>query len=146
VRAVPTGVTITELDHDAPERFVSLRRALGVTSFGVNHMLLQPGERGRIHVHQYQEEAYLVLRGVLTIETEEGLTDLGEGAMARVAPEVRRRLVNLGPAVCSVLALGGSGEHVGRDATAYADWDDRVGGPPQEIPLPDDLPASELRR
>jgi uncharacterized cupin superfamily protein len=139
------GVTVTQLDHDAEERFVSLRRALGVASFGINHMLLRPGERGRIHVHAHQEEVYLVLRGVLTLELEDGERDLGEGALARIAPEVRRRLLNRGPATCSVLALGGAGEHVGRDATAYADWDDRVGGPPQEVPLPGDLPASELR-
>jgi uncharacterized cupin superfamily protein len=140
-----SGVTVTRLDHEAPERFVSLRRALGVTSFGVNHMLLRPGERGRIHRHAHQEEVYLVLRGVLTIETEDGEGDLAEGTMARVAPETRRRLLNRGPGVCSILALGGAGEHVGRDATAYADWDDPLGGPPQEIPLPEDLPASELR-
>lgn len=138
-------VTTTRLDHGSPERFVSLRRALGVTSFGINHMLLRPGERGRIHVHAHQEEVYLVMRGVLTIETADGEMDLAEGEMARVPPHVRRRLVNRGPAVASVIALGGAGEHVGRDATAYADWDDEVGGTPQEIPLPDDLPASELR-
>ncbi len=140
-----TGVSIARLDHDSPERFVSLRRALGVTCLGINQMILRPGERGRIHVHAQQEEIYLVLRGTMTVEVPGESHDLGEGEMMRIGPEVRRRVLNRGPGTCSVLALGGAGGHVGRDATAYADWDDEVGGPPQEIPLPDDLPASELR-
>lgn len=143
--AMDTGTAVTRLDHDAPERFVSLRRALGVSSFGINQMLLRPGERGRIHSHAHQEEVYLVLRGTLTVETDDGARDLGEGELIRVAPQVRRRLVNLGPGVCSLVALGGSGEHHGRDGHAFVGWDDTVGGTPQEIPLPDDLPAAELR-
>ena len=63
----------------------------------------------------------------------------------RVGPELRRRLVNRGPDVCLVLALGGAGEHDGRDGVAYTDWDEAEGRPPQEVPLPDDLPAGELR-
>lgn len=139
------GVSIHQIDHDSPERFTSLRRALGVTAFGINHLTLRPGERGRLHVHAHQEEVYLVLRGTLTVELEEGPVDVPEGGLMRVAPAVRRRLVNLGPGVCSLVAMGGAGGHVARDATGYLDWDDQVGGTPQEIPLPDDLPPSELR-
>lgn len=139
------GIGVTALDHDHPERFVSLRRALGVTSFGINHMLLRPGERGRIHAHERQEEVYLVLRGVLTLVIEGEERDVPEGGLIRVAPEVRRQLVNRGPGVCSIVALGGSGTHEGRDGLAYADWDDAAPRPPQETPLPADLPASELR-
>lgn len=140
-----SGVTVTRLDPDSPERFVSLRRALGVSAFGINQMLLRPGERGRIHRHEHQEEVYLVLRGTLGLEIEGEERDLGEGDLARVGPEVRRRLLNRGPGLCIVLALGGAGEHAGRDALAYADWGDDDPRPPQQVPLPEDLPASELR-
>ena len=140
-----TGTSVTRLDHDAPERFVALRRALGVTSFGLNQIILRPGERGRIHAHERQEEVYIVLRGVLTVEVESESHDLAADEAMRVAPGVRRRIVNRGPGVCSLLALGGSNTHEGRDGVAYADWDDDAGRPPQEIPLPDDLPASEIR-
>ncbi|MGD9573260.1 MAG: cupin domain-containing protein [Thermoleophilia bacterium] len=140
-----SGVSVTSLDHDAPERFTSLRRALGVTSFGINHMVLRPGERGRIHVHAEQEEVYIVLQGTLTVQLDDGARDVAAGELMRVAPDVRRQVVNLGPGVVSVVALGGMGEHNGRDATAYRGWDDHEGGTPQEVPLPDDLPASELR-
>ena len=140
-----TGVSVTHLDPESPERFVALRRQLGVSAFGINQMLLRPGERGRIHRHEHQEEVYLVLRGTLTLEVEGVEQDLAEGDVARVGPEVRRRLTNRGPGLCAVFAIGGAGEHAGRDGLAYSDWDDEDPRPPQEVPLPEDLPASELR-
>ena len=42
------GVSYAALDPEAPERFVPLRRLLGVSSFGLNQILLRPGQRGRI--------------------------------------------------------------------------------------------------
>ncbi|MGE0028733.1 MAG: cupin domain-containing protein [Thermoleophilia bacterium] len=139
------GVARAKLDPDDPERFVPLRRALGVTSFGLNQMLLRPGQRGRIHRHERQEEVYVVLSGRLTVEIEGAPQDLEAGEMIRVAPGVRRRVLNLGPQVVNVLAIGGANPHEGRDGLAYADWSDTDPRTPQEIPLPEDLPASELR-
>jgi uncharacterized cupin superfamily protein len=144
-RTVESGIGVARLDPATMERFVSLRRALGVTSFGINQMRLAPGERGRIHRHEHQEEVYLVLRGRLTVEVEGEEHDLAEGDLLRVSPELRRRVMNRGPAACVVLALGGAGDHNGRDGLAYTDWDDAEPRPPQEIPLPDDLPAEGLR-
>lgn len=140
-----TGVATAHLDDDSPDRFVPLRRMLGVTSFGLNQILLRPGERGRIHRHERQEEVYLVLGGTLTLELEGEERDLAAGDLARVAHDMRRRLTNRGPGICRVLAIGGAGEHSGRDGLAYSDWDDDQARPPQEVPLPEDLPASELR-
>jgi uncharacterized cupin superfamily protein len=142
---VESGIGLARLDPETTERFVSLRRALGVSSFGMNQIRLAPGERGRIHRHEHQEEVYLVLRGTLTVEVEREEHDLAEGELLRVGPELRRRVLNRGPEACLVLALGGAGDHNGRDGLAYADWDDSEPRPPQEIPLPDDLPAEELR-
>jgi uncharacterized cupin superfamily protein len=48
--------TTTALDLDTEERFVPLRKLLGVTGFGINQLTLQPGERMRIHRHAGQEE------------------------------------------------------------------------------------------
>jgi uncharacterized cupin superfamily protein len=142
---VESGIGVARLDPATTERFVSLRRALGVSTFGINQMRLAPGERGRIHRHEQQEEVYLVLKGRLTVEVEREGHDLAEGDLLRVGPELRRRVSNRGPEPCVVLALGGAGDHNGRDGLAYTDWDDTEGRPPQEIPLPDDLPAEELR-
>ena len=112
------GVARTRLDHDDPERFVPLRRSLGVTSFGLNQMLLRPGQRGRIHRHERQEEVYVVLSGRLTVEIEGDPVDLEANEVLRVAPGIRRRVVNLGPEVVNVLAIGGANPHEGRDGLA----------------------------
>ena len=135
-----TGTSRTKLDPDGEERFVSLRRALGVSSFGINQLVLAPRQRGRIHRHQRQEEVYLVLEGTLTLVVEGEEQAVERGELVRVAPEVRRQLVNRGPDRLVLLALGGDGEQRGRDGRAFADWDDAEGAPPAEIPLPADLP------
>ena len=63
--------TFVRLDADAVEnRFQRLRAPLGVTSFGMNLVVLAPGERGRVHTHERQEEVYLVLDGTLTLLVE----------------------------------------------------------------------------
>ena len=132
-------ITKTALDLDSDERFVSLRRELGVTSFGINLLTLRPGQRGRIHRHREQEEVYLVLRGTLSVGLEDGEVELGEYEIVRVPASTRRQLSNRGESVCVLVALGGAGEHVGRDGEAFESWDEAEGRPPQEVPLPPDL-------
>jgi uncharacterized cupin superfamily protein len=124
------------------ERFRSLRRELGIGSFGMNLITLEPRQRGRIHAHEHQEEVYLVLEGELTLVVEDAEHRLAPGDLARVGPPVRRQLVNRGPRRLVLLALGGAGEHVGRDGRAWSSWaEDGDGRPPQEVPLPEDLEA-----
>jgi mannose-6-phosphate isomerase-like protein (cupin superfamily) len=141
---VEEGVSRSRLLPEAAERFVPLRRELGVSSFGINEIVLQPRQRGRIHRHTRQEEVYLVIEGELTIGIEGEEQALGEGELIRVAPSVRRQLANRGPAKLVLLALGGDGdgdgEHVGRDGEAFETWEQAEGRPPQETPLPEDLP------
>ena len=139
------GTATTRLQPDPDGRFVRLRAELGVTGFGLNQIVLRPGERGRIHAHERQEEVYLVLEGTLSLLVEGEETTLERGELARVAPAVRRQLVNRGPGALHVLAIGGAGEHQGRDGMAFAEWDATESVPPQEMAMPEDLPASELR-
>ena len=136
-------LTFASLDAETGERFVLLRRQRGVHSFGMNLIVLQPRERGRIHAHLEQEEVYVVLEGELTLASEGREHVLAEGRAARVAPSVRRQLVNNGPRRLVLLALGGSGEHIGRDGRAWQSWDEGGDGrSPADIPLPEDLPES----
>jgi mannose-6-phosphate isomerase-like protein (cupin superfamily) len=137
-------ITTARLQQTAPERFVRLRKPLGVTSFGINQMVLEPGQRMRIHLHEQQEEVYLVLAGRLTIVVEGEDRDFGPDELVRIPPHVRRQLVNRGPERVSLLALGGSGAHEPRDAKAFLDWD---GGPQDigDVPLPEDLREDERR-
>jgi quercetin dioxygenase-like cupin family protein len=143
---VQDGTSTARLNPDVGERFLALRRELGVSSFGMNQIVLAPGQRGRIHRHAHQEEVYLVLEGTLTLLLEGEATDLGEGELIRVAPQIRRQLVNLGPGRLVLLAFGGAGEHRGRDGEAFASWSHESPLSPQELPLPPDLEPSELRR
>ena len=135
------GVSFGALDLDGDERFQPLRRELGVSAFGLNLIRLQPRQRGRIHRHERQEEVYLVLEGTLTLEIEGEPHELGRGAIARVAPGVRRRLVNAGADRLALLAIGGAKTHAGRDAEAFTAWEEETGAPPQQVPLPPDLEA-----
>jgi uncharacterized cupin superfamily protein len=138
-----TDIAFSAIERDSGERFQPLRRELGVSSFGMNLIVLGPRERGRIHAHERQEEVYVVLEGQLTLLVEGVGHVLGPDRVARVGPAVRRQLVNAGQERVVLLALGGSGEHAGRDGQAWASWeDDSPGRPPQEVPLPGDLPAT----
>lgn len=140
------GITCARLEPGVPaERFVPLRRQLGVSSFGMNQIVLGPGERGRIHRHARQEEVYLVLDGILDLIVEGETHELGPGELVRVAPAVRRQLVNRGPHRLSLLALGAASEHAGRDGEAFRSWEETDPAPPQETPLPHDLAPEELR-
>ena len=128
------GVSFTKLDFDAGERFVRLRNTLGVESFGLNLLLLEPGQGSRIHRHERQEEVYVVLEGTLTLEYDGERHELGYGDVARVAPDVKRQLSNRRAQRLALLAVGGAEPHEGRDGIAYLDWDDEEG-----VPLPEDL-------
>lgn len=140
------GVTVARLQRGGDERFQTLRRELGVSSFGINLIALAPGERGRIHSHERQEEVYLVLEGELTLLVEGEPTVLGPDDAVRVAPGLRRQLVNAAPKRLVLLALGAAGEHAGRDGAAWSAWDEPgPGRPPQEVPLPETSRPRERR-
>jgi hypothetical protein len=63
----------------------------------------------------------------------------------RVAPEVRRQLANTHGERVTLVALGSTSEgHESRDAEAFNTWEETTGGQPRDVPLPDDLPDSEL--
>jgi uncharacterized cupin superfamily protein len=146
---VQDGIARTRLDLEGQDRFQRLRADLGVSAFGLNLIRLDPGQRGRIHAHERQEEVYVVLRGTLTLIVEGDAHELGPDEAVRVAPALKRQLVNLGEERVVLLALGGAGEHQGRDGIAYEDWSSAEGVSPQQASLPPDLSPEEraaLRR
>jgi quercetin dioxygenase-like cupin family protein len=133
---------VVTLEFEGDERFQTLRRELGAASLGINLIRLQPRQRGRIHRHAQQEEIYVVLEGTLTLFVEGEAHEVRERQAARVAPDERRQLVNTSGGPLVLLALGASGDHPGRDGEAFESWDDTNGRPPQEVPLPGDLPPN----
>jgi len=137
------GVAISAVNFAGDARFASLRRELGVSTFGINAIRLAAGQRGRIHRHVRQEEVYLVLEGRLTLLVEREEFSLGPMQVVRVAAELRRQLVNYHRDPVTLLALGGAMPHEGRDGEAFGDWSDTEGAPPQEVPLPGDVPTRD---
>ncbi len=84
-----------------------------------------------------------MLDGELTLLAEGIEHVIAADGLVRAGPSVRRQLVNAGSERLVVLALGGSGDHAGRDGRAWSAWEDGGPGlPPSEIPLPEDLPAA----
>lgn len=133
-------VSFAEVDRDT-ELFQGLRRELDLETFGINLMVLRPGKRLRVHTHEHQDEVYLVLEGRLTLIVEGEPHELGVDQLARVGPGTRRQLTNPHPEKAVILALGAAGQHEGRDALAWASWEEEgPGREPRDVPLPEDLP------
>jgi len=96
--------------------FRKIRRALGVTAFGVNAIVLPPGIDTGPHYHDRQEELYFVHRGTIEIEFGDGSSEeLAEGAFARVDPPTVRRIRNRGDVDAVYVIVGGKDGYVGRD-------------------------------
>ena len=72
-----------------------VRKALGVTAFGVNYFDLPPGAEGLEHNEQEsnQEEVYVYVRGSGTLRVDDEAIEVGEGMAVRVDPEVTRQPV-----------------------------------------------------
>jgi uncharacterized cupin superfamily protein len=96
--------------------FRKVRRALGVTAFGVNAIEIPPGyETGR-HFHDEQEELYFVHRGRVEMTFGDDTTHvLGPGGLARVDASTVRKVKNVGDEPAVYLVAGGKDGYVGRD-------------------------------
>jgi quercetin dioxygenase-like cupin family protein len=111
------GYAVASVDAlgDGPG-FRKVRRALGVTAFGVNAIEIPQGyETGR-HFHDEQEELYFVHRGRVEFEFGDGTTHvLDEGGFARVDPQTVRKIKNVGDGPALYVIAGGKDGYVGRD-------------------------------
>ena len=111
------GYAVANIDAlaDGPG-FRKIRRALGVTAFGVNAIEIPPGyETGR-HYHEQQEELYFVHRGRIEMTFNDESTHLlGPGGTARVDAAAVRKVKNVGEEPAVYLVVGGKDGYVGRD-------------------------------
>jgi quercetin dioxygenase-like cupin family protein len=95
------GFTIVAADDcEQSGTWLLVRRSLGLESFGMNVVDIQPGERIPEHdeTGRDQEEVFLVLSGdgaTIVIDGEEH--DLPTGSFARLDPQLRRTVANNGP-------------------------------------------------
>jgi uncharacterized cupin superfamily protein len=96
--------------------FRKVRRDLGVTAFGVNAIVIPPNYETPPHLHDEQEELYILLSGAIEIEFGDGTSHrLEPGGMARVNPEVSRLVRNTADAEAVYVCVGGKDGYVGRD-------------------------------
>ncbi len=110
--------------------FRKVRRALGVSAFGVNAIELPVAfETGR-HYHDEQEELYFVHRGVVEMEFGDGqVVRLEPGGFARVDASTVRKVRNVGEEPALYVIVGGKGGYVGRDGRLPEGETSRFGGP-----------------
>jgi uncharacterized cupin superfamily protein len=96
--------------------FRKIRRALGVTAFGINAIVVPPGHESGRHYHDIQEETYFVHRGLLEFEFGDGSRHvLGPGGVARVDAATIRKIRNVGDEDAVYVIVGGKDGYVGRD-------------------------------
>ena len=96
--------------------FRKVRRALGVTAFGVNAVVMPPGYEGFHHFHDAQDELYFVHSGQAHVEVEGEDRVLGPGGLLHVESTTPRRVSNASETEDLVLlVVGGKDGYVERD-------------------------------
>jgi mannose-6-phosphate isomerase-like protein (cupin superfamily) len=109
------GYRATTIDEIGPGTFRRLRRALDVTAFGVNAMVLPPGTEWFDHFHETQDELYFVHRGRAGFEVAGDRFELGPGGAVYVESTTPRQVWNAGDEDLVLLAVGGKDGYVERD-------------------------------
>jgi mannose-6-phosphate isomerase-like protein (cupin superfamily) len=96
--------------------FRKVRKALGVTAFGVNVVVYPPGFEGFHHFHDTQDELYFVHAGTARFEVDGEERTLGPGGLCHVESTTPRKVSNAsGGEELVLLVVGGSGGYVERD-------------------------------
>ena len=95
--------------------FRKIRRALGVTAFGVNALVIPPGGEGVLHYHDHQDELYFVHRGTARFEVEGESRELGPGGLFHVESTTPRKVSNAGQEDLVLFVVGGKDGYVERD-------------------------------
>jgi mannose-6-phosphate isomerase-like protein (cupin superfamily) len=122
------GYAVTNLsDLGDGYGFRKIRKALGVTAFGVNALVFPPSYEASSHYHEEQEELYFLHRGRIAIKFDDGSThELEAGGLARVDASTVRQIRNLSDSEDAVFVVVGrdgklpEGEDIERVAQDHA--------------------------
>src|ERR671936_689888 len=95
--------------------FRKVRKALGVTAFGVNGLVFPPHYEGPNHFHDIQDELYFAHRGTATFSFDGEEHEVGEGGLVHVESTTPRRVSNRTDEDLVLLVVGGKGGYVERD-------------------------------
>lgn len=85
-----------------------LTDALNATNVALNHYELAPGDSFAYgyHMHENQEELFVIQAGSVTFETEDGAVRVGAGEAIRFAPGEYQQGINMGGERVVALAIG----------------------------------------
>ncbi len=101
---------LSEMERAFGGAVARVRAELGVTAFGVQVADLPPNSGDLApehdHLHDGQEELYLLLDGSAEVVVADGVVGLDRETFVRVGPSARRRLRS-GPEGARVLMVGG---------------------------------------
>jgi mannose-6-phosphate isomerase-like protein (cupin superfamily) len=96
--------------------FRKVRKALGVTAFGVNVIVYPPAYEGFHHYHDTQDELYFVHSGQARVEVGDDERLLGPGGLLHVDSTTPRKISNASETDdLVVLVVGGKDGYVERD-------------------------------
>jgi mannose-6-phosphate isomerase-like protein (cupin superfamily) len=96
--------------------FRKVRRALGITAFGVNAIVYPPGQDGFLHYHEHQDELYFVHSGRALFEVDGEQRELRPGGLCHVEAATPRKVSNPSDSEDLVmLVVGGKDGYVERD-------------------------------
>ena len=103
------GYTVKHRDEfdRAWDRWLLVRRGLGLSSFGMNVVEVEPGGNLTEHdeLERDQEEVFVFLSGESTLLIDGQEIPAPAGTYARVAPDARRTARNDGDTVAEVLII-----------------------------------------
>jgi uncharacterized cupin superfamily protein len=103
--------------------FRKVRKALGVTAFGVNGLVFPPHYEGPNHFHETQDELYFVHRGTATFSFDGEEHEVGEGGLVHVESTTHRMIANRTDDDLVLLVVGGKGGYVERDGQVVTEAD-----------------------
>ena len=109
------GYAFGSIDEMGDGVFRKVRQELGVTSFGVNVLVIPPGVEARPHYHEEQDELYFVHAGRARFKLPGESRELGPGGLCHVESTTPRQVVSVGDEDLVMLVVGAKGGYVGRD-------------------------------
>lgn len=103
-------VRIDEVDDRIDTASISraIGDALGATNLALNYYELDPGESFAFgyHMHEDQEEVFLIEDGSVSFETDSGFVELEAGELIRFAPGEYQQGTNTGDERVRAFAIG----------------------------------------
>lgn len=97
--------------------FRRVRQPLGLTAFGMNVKVMQPGTSSRMHWHTEQQEVIFVHEGAVEVRFGDGSTHrVGEGGIIRIDPGEPHEVRVVSPRAAVIVMMGGKDGIVEGDA------------------------------